>query len=300
MATKSKTENNNGKKKARPLGWPYYATTGLVVASAAALLTLRHCEPKTEGIVQGEKECPAAEECPSKPVKNDKKCETNKAEHDSISENWDPASCGYCGDGIQQKWETKDNCIVDFVCDMDPKEREKSYGAFVEKEIKGETIWAVDIVSSAEFCPKVEEKKKEAKAKTPAQGSAPAAVATPAEKPKEEPKVSTAKRSACLPHVTSSASTLKNNIASRLKGAVPAIRSALGASNVPIMVGVTVNVDPSGTASIGGAYAVCGGQKCPNNANPLSAAGISSSGLPPVTGGNEPCFFSFTVTLAPG
>lgn len=60
------------------------------------------------------KPCPKV---PAAPVKGDNVCELDKGEHDPASPNWDPKSCGYCGDDIQQDWETKDTCPVDFLCE---------------------------------------------------------------------------------------------------------------------------------------------------------------------------------------
>jgi len=68
-------------------------------------------KPVKEKVVT--KPCPPL---PSAPNNKDNKCEWEKGEHDPYSPLYDPA-CGYCGDDMQQKWENKENCPVDFLCE---------------------------------------------------------------------------------------------------------------------------------------------------------------------------------------
>lgn len=94
------------------------AVAGIVGAFTWAALS-RSCKPGPEKIITKTRvvqkdDCPKAEK---KPVKGDDVCELDKGEHDPLSPNWDPKSCGYCGDDIQQSWESKETCPVDFLCE---------------------------------------------------------------------------------------------------------------------------------------------------------------------------------------
>ena len=113
----------------------------------------------------------------------------------------------------------------------------------------------------------------------------------------EPPKPMPPKEEACNPAVLHSSRHLKMNIGSRLRSNAGSVRSALGAEDLPIRVFVSLYVDTNGTAKIHGSSAVCDGEKCQKDAQPHRAAGISSTGLPPVTAPNERCRFSFAVAI---
>ncbi|MBN1169758.1 hypothetical protein JXA56_01930 [Candidatus Micrarchaeota archaeon] len=57
---------------------------------------------------------PAPEKCIS--LRGDGNCQPELGERDPLSRNYDPESCGYCGDGKRQPWKTAVQCPVDFAC----------------------------------------------------------------------------------------------------------------------------------------------------------------------------------------
>lgn len=144
------------KKPKRELGIKFYAGT-LAVCAAIAVTSVWKCrqEPVTETI----RECPAQTTCPPEPAKGDNKCELVQGEADPFSKNFDPRSCGYCGDGVRQVradegaapymdadtliWmqnvterptETPESCPVEFHCGNNVLDIGKAYGAVVDED----------------------------------------------------------------------------------------------------------------------------------------------------------------------
>src|SRR4029453_7436113 len=110
-----KDDKKNDKTEGKRFGFKPTIASGLAVASVAALLLMGKC------MTEPPRPCPPCATCPpavAAPVKGDGRCEIEKGEHDPSSPNWDPASCGFCGDGTHenQTWETIENCPVDFTC----------------------------------------------------------------------------------------------------------------------------------------------------------------------------------------
>jgi len=87
----------------------------------------------------------------SPPVKGDNNCEREKGEHDLNSKNWDPQSCGYCGDRIAQDFETAEECPVDFACGNGRVDRNVVYGAYLApREENG--VYSLGTLTVAESC----------------------------------------------------------------------------------------------------------------------------------------------------
>ncbi|MFH0737805.1 MAG: hypothetical protein V1827_04455 [Candidatus Micrarchaeota archaeon] len=105
------------------------------VAAAAILFAGWHnCKGAKTETIMAEKRVEVAVErkvCDA-PKKGDKKCEAAKGENDPFSANWDPGSCGFCGDDQKQPWETPENCAVDFHCKKDGVlDKKTTYGAII-------------------------------------------------------------------------------------------------------------------------------------------------------------------------
>lgn len=141
----------------KKLGKRFYISTAVTAAAIAALLWNKCGTPKQEPLL----DC-KTNVCEAHPAKGDGRCEINKAEADHTSDNFDPKSCGYCGDGIRQikadngsgivldldtlqyfqevterPSETPENCPVDFHCgNKRPEEFRAAYAAILEKDGK--------------------------------------------------------------------------------------------------------------------------------------------------------------------
>jgi len=64
------------------------------------------------------------------PRKGDGRCEASRGEANPDSSIFDLASCGYCGDGIPQQWETPAACPVDFTCGNGRLESHEIFSAY--------------------------------------------------------------------------------------------------------------------------------------------------------------------------
>ncbi len=289
------------KDKAKRLGWKFGVGAGLATAAMVATMLFRGCEPQTEGPITAPPECPAAVTCPAEPAVGDNNCELTKGEHDMFSENWDPASCGFCGDGERQSWENRENCPVDFTCgDGKVQHRAKVYGAVVrtgEGESATYTIGTKTI--PAESCRTASDNYCEAdcptrggkargagSAKAPGKASGGAVDRPPRERP----------GGPCGAGVRSSAGSLIARVSSSISSSSGAIKQAAGVGSVPVNVTVTVNISSSGVPTLAGSSATCGGQACPNRINPASVAGLSLAGIT-VAGAESSCTLSIPVRL---
>lgn len=245
--------------------------------------------------------------CPQ-PTKGDGICEREKGEGDPNSSLYDEESCGYCGDGKTQEHESKETCLADFHCGNGVCDPSAPYAMWVNENgkfsLKVETVTETlencsedcDVppppppcgngkLDKGEECDPIEKKDR----------CGPKKICSSECKCK---KIS----EKCPPQTITGARVLKNNIASRMRGGIYNIRGALGVDpGVGINTIVTIEVQPSGSASILTSYATCDGKKCPKDAKPHLAAGISSSpsNLPPVYGSEGWCTFSFSVHFPP-
>ncbi len=290
------------KSKAKRLGWKFGAGAGLATAAMVATLFFRSCGPQTEGPITPPPECPTAVTCAAEPAVGDNNCELTKGEHDVVSENWDPESCGFCGDGIRQSFETVENCPVDFTCgDGKVQNRAKVYGAIVQTGTGENATYALGTktipaescrVSSDNYCEadcptKGGNARGAGSARTPAKGAGTGVAVRP---PRETPG------GPCGAGVRSGAGDLISRVSSSISSSSGAIKSAAGVGSVPVTVVVSVRISSSGVPTLAGSSASCGGQGCPNSINPASVAGLSLAGVT-VAGAESSCTLSIPVKL---
>lgn len=293
-----KKEGPSVAQKSRRLGWKYGAGVAVATAALVAAMVFQRCggEPQVEGPVTA---CPPAVTCPAEPVKGDSNCELEKGEHDMWSKNWDPESCGYCGDRAQQEWETPQNCPVDFACgDGEVQRRAKVYGAVVRTQEGENSTYSLGTVEHSESCREGAENYCEADCPTKetartGRGGRRDTPATTAATTKRPPVSS---GGACESAVRSAAGQVYARISSQVTTSSGSIKSALGAADVPVMVSVSVRISESGVPSIVGASATCGGSSCPQSANIRSMAGLDVQGLT-VANGGPACTLSVPVRL---
>ncbi len=147
----------------RKVGWEFKACTAAMVASVVGLFFLQECNklpPETirkgDGIchpkereqyikdekgkkvqnpLYSEADCPPCRAKEAKADPNDGKCKIANGEHDIFSSGYDK-SCGFCGDGKQQEWETAENCPVDFHCENGILERNTLFAAVIKEDGK--------------------------------------------------------------------------------------------------------------------------------------------------------------------
>ncbi len=144
------------KKPKRELGLKFFAGALAVSAAIAFSATWKN---RREPITETARDCPSLTACDLPPVKGDSKCELPHGENDPLSKNFDPQSCGYCGDGVRQVkaetgaapymdadtllWmqnvterptETPESCPVEFHCGNNRLDIGKIYGAVIEED----------------------------------------------------------------------------------------------------------------------------------------------------------------------
>jgi hypothetical protein len=284
-------------EKSRRLGWRFGAGAALATTALVAALAFQRCgaEPQVEGPAA----CPPAVTCPAAPAKGDNLCELEKGEHDSRSENWDPESCGYCGDRIQQEWETPQFCPVDFACgDGEVQRRAKVYGAIV-RTMEGENAsYSIGTLEVTESCNERDANYCEADCPAKSTGRAaprrdrdrPAPVATATKQP---PRAS---GGACDSSVTANATSLYSRVIRQVGSASGSIKSALQAEQAPVSVSVRVRISESGVPTVVGASASCGGSPCRGSADIVSLAGVNVGGIS-VSNGGPACTMSVPVSI---
>ncbi len=293
-----KKDKPNATEKSRRLGWRFGAAATIATAALVAAMVFQRCggEPQVEGPVTT---CPPAVTCPAVPVKGDNNCELEKGEHDMWSENWDPESCGYCGDRMQQEWETLQTCPVDFACgDGEVQRRAKTYGAIV-KTVEGEnTTYHLGTVDISESCREGADNYCESDCPTKSagrigpragrRGTHAAPVVTTSRPPMAG--------GACDSSVTGGATSLYSRVIRQVSSSSGSIRNALNAGQAPVSVSVRVRISESGVPTVVGASATCGGSACSGTANIVNLAGINVGGIS-VSNGGATCTMSIPVTL---
>ncbi|MBU1682028.1 hypothetical protein KKE38_04360 [Candidatus Micrarchaeota archaeon] len=302
--TVGKTKVDDKKNKAKRLGWKFGVGAGLATAAMVATLFFRSCGPQTEGpITTPPTNCPTAVTCPAEPAVGDNNCELTKGEHDVFSESWDPASCGFCGDGVRQPFETAENCPVDFTCgDGEVQHRAKVYGAIVQTGTGESATCSFGTKTiPAESCRSGSDNYCEADCRPRAGGNArgagsgrppskTAGVATVDRPPRETPG------GPCGAGVRSGAGDLISRVSSSISSSSGAIKSAAGVGSVPMNVIVSVRISSSGVPTLAGSSATCGGERCPNSINPAQVANLSVAGIT-VAGAESSCTLSIPVKL---
>ncbi|MCI0503856.1 hypothetical protein L0Y65_04040 [Candidatus Micrarchaeota archaeon] len=122
------------------------------VAAVAALLFAKNCGQQSgqDRLPPPVASVPAVVQaaCPT-PQPNT--CNLALGEHDTHSPNWAPEKCGYCGDNIQQQWETAENCPVDFHCGDGVVNRGTIYGAYIAP-VAPATAYSLGTVTVTETC----------------------------------------------------------------------------------------------------------------------------------------------------
>lgn len=296
----ARKEKPTAAEKSRRLGWRFGVGAGIATAALVAAMVFQRCggEPQVEGPVT---ECPPAVTCPAEPVKGDNNCELEKGEHDMWSQNWDPESCGFCGDRAQQQWETPQTCPVDFACgDGEIQRRAKTYGAVV-KTVEGEnTTYSLGTVELSESCNERADNFCEADCPNKGSSSRRTPRKNNGDRPQPVATTKTPPRSsggACDSTVRREAGQVYARISSQVTSAGGSIKDALGAPGVPVSVAVTIRLSESGVPTIvGNGSATCGGSACPSGANIRSIAGLDVSGLTVATGGQS-CTLTVPVRL---
>jgi len=297
-----KTKVDDKKNKAKRLGWKFGVGAGLATAAMVATMLFRGCEPQTEGPITAPQECPAAVTCPAEPAVGDNTCELTKGEHDMFSDNWDPVSCGFCGDGVRQSWENRENCPVDFTCgDGKVQRRAKTYGAIVQTgsgesvtySFGTKTIPAESCRASSENYCEADCPTRGGKARGAGSARTPSKVAGGGVS--DRPPRETA-GGPCGAGVRSGAGSLIARVSSSISSSGGAIKQAAGVGSVPMTVVVRVRISSSGVPTLAGSSATCGGQRCPNSVNPASVAGLSLAGIT-VAGAESSCTLSIPVRI---
>ncbi|MFH1685861.1 MAG: hypothetical protein ABH983_06170 [Candidatus Micrarchaeota archaeon] len=290
------------KNKAKRLGWKFGVGAGLATAAMVATLFFRSCGPQTEGPITAPPDCPAAVTCPAEPAVGDNTCELTKGEHDVFSETWDPASCGFCGDGVRQSFETAENCPVDFTCgDGTIQNRAKVYGAIVQTGTGERATYSFGTKTiPAESCRESSDNYCEADCPTRGGNARGAGSGRPPSKTAGEGVAVRVPRETpggpCGAGVRSGAGDLISRVSSSISSSSGAIKSAAGVGSVPMNVIVSVRISSSGVPTLAGSSATCGGERCPNPVNPAQVANLSVAGIT-VGGAEESCTLSIPVRL---
>jgi hypothetical protein len=289
-----------GETKAAPEGGPKKnwfgkrnaAAMGLGVATVGALLFARHCGdgqdrlPPPAPVVEKK----AAPECVP-PVKGDGKCELEKGEHDSSSKNFDPASCGYCGDAIAQEWETIEACPVDFACGNGKVDRNVVYGAFIAPA-EGEGVYKLGTITVTESCREKDENYCSAdcgpKAPAPAHsGRRAERAAEPAPARTAAPAPASAN---CPAEITG---RFRGRIGDSLTGNPGPARNAAGATSQVVKARVSISVR-GGTGTVTGIGLSC--QDCAGGS--LSPGTVNLGGITVDPG--MTCTTTVVVNIPPG
>jgi hypothetical protein len=285
-------------EKSRRLGWRFGVGATIATAALVAAMAFQRCggEPQVEGPVV---DCPPAVTCPAAPAKGDNNCELEKGEHDMWSQNWDPESCGFCGDRAQQEWETPQTCPVDFACgDGEVQRRAKTYGAIV-KTVEGEnTTYHLGTVDISESCREGADNFCGADCPTATKRTGRTGPRRDRDRP--EP-VATTKRppragGACDSSVTGGATSLYSRVIRQVTSSSGSIKGALNAGQAPVQVAVRVRISESGVPTVVGASATCGGSRCNGSANIVNLAGVNVGGIS-VSNGGPACTLTIPVTL---
>lgn len=295
----AKKEKPTAAEKSRRLGWRFGVGAGIATAALVAAMVFQRCggEPQVEGPVTA---CPPAVTCPAEPVKGDNNCELEKGEHDMWSPNWDPASCGYCGDANQQQWETPQTCPVDFACgDGELQRRAKTYGAVVRAGEGESATYSLGTLELSESCN--ERADNYCEADCPTRSGSRRTPRTGGGTPRPDPTATKAppvsSGGACDADVRKNAGQVYARISSQVTASASSIKGALGAPGVSVVVSIPVSISSSGVPTISGnGSARCGGESCPSSANIRSIAGLDVSGLTVDSRGRS-CTLSVPVRL---
>lgn len=308
-------------KPRRKLGIRYVAGAA-AVAVALSLPFLR--KPTPEPLNETIQECPS-NECPPPPQKSDNRCQLAYGEADPFSENFDPESCGYCGDGVRQvnaevgaprfidldsflvmqnvterPSETPETCPVDFHCGNGQFDAQRPYGAVVEEDGK----YIVGTIHINESCRSNSERYCESDCRLRRRDRL--AHEEPEEEPARRWEYSTL---TCPSRITSDSArdmtsarslaggSVVGRIASTVRTHSSNLRTALAidpADELEIIT--TMVISPRGSVSLRGIAATCNNQPCGSHRVVLDAIQLDLTGLT-VAGPGRECWWTVTMTV---
>jgi hypothetical protein len=286
-------------QKSRRFGIGAAAATLVGTAGIAALIFARSCGPS------GPDRLPVAVETatPAPVVQNNcpqpgERCNLELGEHDPHSSMWSPAKCGYCGDNIQQAWETADNCPVDFHCGDGNVNRGTIYGAYIAPGAQG-GAYSLGTITVTESCTSGDTAFCEADCPAPRGGAAPATSGSggrrtgrrdTAEPGSVATTVAPPSGGLCDSEVTS---RFMNRVSSSLLGNPSAARSAAGATDQTVRASVSISIS-NGVPRVSAIRVSCPG--CSGGA--LSPGTVSVGGIP--IDRSTTCNTSISVNIPPG
>ena len=104
-----------------------------------------------------EPEKPITQYTPKKAVltakKGDGRCLYKFGERTPEASNYDPKSCGQCGNGKVDDFETPESCPADYHrCGNGKKDGEASYSVLSSKAVKGQTVYYYETITKTESC----------------------------------------------------------------------------------------------------------------------------------------------------
>jgi hypothetical protein len=302
----------------RRLGLRYASGVAVVAALIATAVLWKSKKPVPESPVP----CPSVT-CPAPPKKGDKKCEPQYGEADPESENFDPKSCGYCGDEVRQVkaekgsdpymdpetrvWmqdvngresETAEECPVDFHCGNKRLDVGRPFGAFVQND---DGVFSTGLVAIMESCAVKSENycpadcgrrrgKKEVEVEEPDEPLQRTTFTCPSQ---------IASQSAS--DVISAKSLGAGNVLGRIAGAVRQnstdLRTALAVDPADdLKVVITMTISPAGNVSIRALRATCNNESCGNHSTVRDALSLDLSGLTVGSPGRE-CWWTVAMKV---
>lgn len=308
------------KKPKRELGIKFAA--GIIAVSAAIALSTAW-KNRREPIAETVRDCPTLTSCGPEPVKGDEKCELAHGEADPYSKNFDPQSCGYCGDGVRQVkaetggaaymdadsllWmqnvterpsETPENCPVEFHCGNERLDIGKVYGAVVDEE----GAFSIGTITINESC-RMESKNlcvPDCRVRRHAKRE---------EQPEEPPVPRWGSVLTCPSQIASdsardmiSARSLGGgNVLGRIASAVrqnsARLRTELAVDPAEdLKVITTMTLSPAGAVSLRGISATCNNRPCGSHDVVLNALGLSLEGLT-VGGPGRECWWTVAMRV---
>jgi hypothetical protein len=308
------------KKPKRELGIKFFAGAVAVTAAIAFSSAWKgRREPATEPIL----DCWDKVTCPSNPVKGDNKCELRHGENDPLSKNFDPQSCGYCGDGVRQVtaktgaapymdadsliWmqnvterptETPESCPVEFHCGNNRLDIGATYGAVVEDDgafsIGTITINESCRTESKNLCvPDCRERRHARMVEQPDEPPVPtwgSVLTCPSEIATESTRDIVSARSL-------GAGSVLGRIAGTIREHSVALRTTLAVDPADeLKVLVSMRVSPSGVLTLTGVSTTCNNSPCGSHAVAMSALGLSLGGLS-VGGPGRECYWTVAMRV---
>lgn len=307
----------------------------LVAGASIGALFLRFSKPREEPIMDlpPAPRPTAPPDCEREPQMEDMRCELNKGEADPHSSTFDPASCGYCGDGIRQvtsttgsrpfldldamalvqevterPGETPENCPVEFHCGNGIHDFRQVYGAWLPPIAvdtadrfpinEGYTLGTKTITENSKDCPAdIARNGNSRRVAEPEAGTGEARAALPSSYSWRCPALMAPESSSEMVNLHSSSVW---SALSRINGAInnnaPALRLALDPVGEVgrVDVHLTIRIGPRGHMQLSGISATCDAVPCGDSVSIINATELSLSGLVMGAPGTE-CYWSLTL-----